>query len=289
MFKHDRSSLFILPLALILIPFLLWPALFGLLASFTTYAPAELHPLFVGLANYSAILHDHEFQIAVRNIGLFALVVVPVELGLGFALAYALRQPFRGRSLLRIFLLLPWLVSPIAHGVMWHFLFSAERGIVNFWPGWLGLPEPPSPLGLAAWALPALIVTDIWRKAPFASFLLLPGVLAIPAEMWDQGTIEGTSLLGRFHHIAWPWTRPLFFTVALLLIGDTLGTFDTVLMLTGGGPGTQTLTPALYSFQRAFKTFDWPIGATSAWLVVAAVLIVGVGYLFMTRRGWEVD
>jgi ABC-type sugar transport system permease subunit len=119
------------------------------------------------------------------------------------------------------------------------------------------------------------------------SFLLVPGVLAIPADQWDQATIDGARLWHRISHITIPWLRPLLLSVALLLIGDTLGTFDTILILTGGGPGSETITPGLYSYQQAFQVNDWPLGTTAAWLIAVAVLVVGIGYLVLMRREGE--
>jgi ABC-type sugar transport system permease subunit len=283
--RAHRLSLWLLtPLLLLLVPFVIWPALFGLLASFTNYAPLQPHLRFVGLRTYSSVLRDTLFQSAVRNIVILTVVGVGVELAFGFTIAYALRRPFRGRGLLRIALLVPWLISPVATGVMWHYLFNTQTGLVDFIYAWLHLPHLPSPLGAHSWALPTIIAIDIWRKTPLVSFLLLPGLLAIPSDQWDQATLDGAGLVARMRHIALPWLRPLMLTVAMLLIGDTLGAFDSILMLTGGGPGSATMTPGLYSYQQAFQAQDWTHGATAAWLIAAAVVVVGCGYLVLMRR-----
>jgi multiple sugar transport system permease protein len=259
-----RERLLLLtPLALILLPFLIWPAVFGLLASFTNYAPAQLQVHWVGLANYASIVGDSQFQVAFRNTVVFGLTV-PAELAIGFALAYLLREPFRGRGLVRVILLIPWLVSPIANGVMWHFLYNSQIGLINFGLAWLGLAGLPSPLGAKGLALPAAMLTDIWRKSPLVCFLALPGLLAIPRDHWELATLEGASSRERILRIALPRLRPLLLTIALLLIGDTLGLFDTLVILTGGGPGSATLIPALYSYQQAFQVHNWPIGSTLA-------------------------
>jgi ABC-type sugar transport system permease subunit len=84
--------------------------------------------------------------------------------------------------------------------------------------------------------------------------------------------------------IALPWLGRLLLPVALLLAGDALGTFETVLVLTGGGPGSATVTPGLYSFDKAFTAHAWPVGVTAAWLIVAASLLLGTGYLGLLRR-----
>ena len=284
--SHQRM-VFLTPLALVLLPFLIWPALFGFLASFTNYGPFQMKLGFVGFHNYLAVLRDQLFTRSVSNILWMTVVAVPAELVFGLAIAYALRRPFRGRGLLRVALLLPWLISPIANGVMWHFLFNSQTGLLDFVFAWLHLPLPPSPLGVHGIALPTTMLTDIWRKTPLVSFLLVPGVLAIPADQWDQATLDGARLWHRIAYITVPWLRPLLLTIALLLIGDTLGTFDSILILTGGGPGTETITPGLYSYQQAFQVNDWPVGATAAWLIAATVLVVGIGYLVLMRREGE--
>ncbi len=282
MTTRPQSLLLLVPLAALLLPFLFWPAVFGFASSFTDYAPAQGHLHFVGLQNYAAVMGNDQFTLAFRNILIFILVAVPVELAVGLAVAYALRDPFRGRGLVRIVLLIPWLLSPIAVGVMWHFLYG-KGGMLAYATAWLRMPPVPSPLGLPQWALAAVILTDIWRKAPLASFLLLPGVLAIPLDRWEHALLDGVPLASRIRHVLLPSLRPLLFTVALLLLGDTISTFDSVLVLTGGGPGSKTLTPALYSFQQAFRAYNWPFGVASAWVVVAAVVPVGLSYLALVR------
>lgn len=281
--RQDRF-LFAMPLAVILVLFLIWPAAFGFLASFTDYAPTQLRTHFVGLDNYADVVGDSEFGATAKNILTFGLVSVSAELVVGFLIAYSLRKPFRGRGLLRLVLLIPWLISPTANGVMWHFMYASERGLFSFFFAWLGSPGLPSPLGMPDLALAAAIVTDIWRQAPFVSFLLLPGMISIPPEQWEHAQLEGASALVQIREIALPWLRPLVLTIALLLIGSSLGTFDSILVMTGGGPGSRTLLPGLYSYQRAFTQHNWPVGATSAWFIVVALVLVGLAYLRLSRE-----
>jgi multiple sugar transport system permease protein len=286
MITRHQTILFV-PLLLLIVPFLLWPAAFGFVATLTNYAPNEHHLLFVGLDNYQAVINDPQFRASAVNNLAFTLASVSAEMVIGFAVAYALRTPFRGRSLMRLALLVPWLVSPIANGVMWHFLFNSQSGLWNYWLNWVGLTDVPSPVGIYSLALPTAVITEVWRSAPLVSFLLLPGLLAIPAELWEQATLDGASLFIRLRHVALPQLRLLLLTVALLMIGSALGEFDTILILTGGGPGTATFMPGLYSFQQAFRINNWPLGATSAWLIVFEVLLVGLGYLRLARTKAE--
>lgn len=276
--RRDRLVLFA-PLAILLSGWFLGPAVLGFLATFTNYSPFTTTVDFVGLQNYVAVLGDPQFVVSARNVALFALAAVPLELVAGFTIAYLLREPLRGRSALRVVLLLPWLVSPIGSGVMWHFLLGSTHGIVDFVFGWLRLPEAASPLGDGHLALAAVVAVEVWRLAPFVAFLILPGLLSIPRERWDDARLSGASWVRTIVDVAVPAIRPLLITVTMLLVGLGLGSFDVVLILTGGGPGTATLTPALYSYDSAFGTNEWPAGATSAWVIAIAVLIVGLVYL----------
>ncbi len=281
--RRDRLVLFA-PLAVLLSGWLGLPALLGLLATFTNYSPFATSVHFAGLKNYVAVVKDLEFGAGVRNIIVFTLVAVPVELALGFGLAYLLRRPIWGRGLWRVLLLLPWLVSPIANGVMWHFLLVGATSILDFGAGWLGQSTVASPIGDIRLALPTIIAVEIWREAPFVTFLLLPGLASVPNELWEHATLDGASWIRKMFDVALPALRPLLLAVTLLLIGLTLGSFDSVLILTGGGPGDATVTPALYSYNQAFVINNWPIGAASGLLIAAAVLGVGVVYVRLARR-----
>jgi multiple sugar transport system permease protein len=280
--RRDRIFLFT-PLAVLLGGWLVLPAVLGFFATFTTYSPFTTTVRFSGLANYAAVIQDPVYGAAIRNIAVFTAAAVPLELVLGFGIAYLLRGQIKGRAMWRVLLLAPWLVSPIAGGVMWHFLFGGATGILNFATGWLGLPDFPSPIGDLRLALLAATAVEVWRVAPFVTFLLLPGLASIPKERWEEATLAGASWIQQVVRVALPELRTLLLTVAMLLVGLSLGAFDTILILTGGGPGTATLTPALYSYGRAFQTNDWPVGAASGWLIAAGVIAVGVVYLRLAR------
>src|SRR5438034_7798114 len=143
--RRQRLS-FLLPFILVVVPFTIWPALFGLANSFTNYAPYQTTAVrFVGLGNYLQVLRNTDFQIAIRNAIVFTTITVLVEIVVGVTVAYALRKPFLGRGIVRFILLMPWLVSPVANGVMWHFLVNPYSGLINFWPALLGLPRLADP------------------------------------------------------------------------------------------------------------------------------------------------
>jgi multiple sugar transport system permease protein len=272
------------PFGIVLSIWLILPALVGLVATLTNYAPAQPAAHWVGLRNFEVVLADRTFAAAVRNVVVFAFVGVPLELVVGFGLAYLLRGPFRGRTVARLLLLLPWLVSPVAGGVMWHFLFDGQTGFVNFAARSLGLPSQPSPLSQHGLALLSVVLVESWRVAPLVAFLLLPSLATIPRQRWEDALLDGLSLVGKIRHVALPAMKPLILAVVMLLIGGALATFDSVLTMTGGGPGTETMTPALYSHDKAFTFSNWPAGAASGWLIGGAVLLAGLVYTRLAMR-----
>jgi multiple sugar transport system permease protein len=281
--RRERLILYA-PLVVVLSGWLIVPALLGLGATLTNYAPTELAVHWVGLRNFAQVLGDRSFAAAMRNILVFTLVAVPLQLGIGFGLAFVLRRPFRGRALARVLLLVPWLVSPVASGVMWHFVLGSETSLPNFALGWLGVSPQPSPLGQHGLALTTVVLVETWRVAPLVAFLLLPGLMSIPHQRWEDATLEGLGWIGTVRHVALPSIVPLVLAVTMLLIGGALATFDGVLTMTGGGPGSETMMPALYSYNKAFTLSDWPVGAAAGWLIGGAVLVVGLAYLRLTRR-----
>jgi multiple sugar transport system permease protein len=272
------------PFALLLSAGLLIPALLGLAATFTSWSPFGTGPALVGLQNYQRVLADREFGRAVRNVAVFTLLAVPAALILGLGLAALIRNR-RHRVAWRVALLVPWLVSPVANGVMWHFLLTSSQGIGGYVLGWLGIPEGPSPLSDGTSALLALVAIEVWRTAPLVAFLALPGLLAIPAERWEDARLHGAPVTWVARHVVIASLAPLLLAITMLLTGLALGTFDPVVVLTGGGPGTATVTPALQSWNYAFRSQSWPMGAASGWLIALAVLLLGLVYLGLARRG----
>jgi ABC-type sugar transport system permease subunit len=273
----------LVPLALVVGLFTVWPALYGLIYSFTSFDAFRNVPVhFTGLENYVRAFDQPGFRDAMRNAVVLALVSVTLQMALGALVALALRRPFRGRAAVRLLLLAPWLVSPIASGVMWRFLFNRDSGLINVLPALLGLPLMPDPRGPGL-AMLSLILIETWRKAPLVAFLVLPALMGVPASLWDLASLEGLSRPGVLRHVALPHLRGLLLTLFMLLVGDALGTFETVLMFTGGGPGNETITPGLFSYQQAFQTYNWSLGSSSAWVVAASVIALGAAYLVLNR------
>jgi len=260
------------------------PLLGGLFATLTNYSPRVASVAFEGFANYLAVLRSSSFDASLRNIVVITAVAVPLEIAIGLIFAASLRRPFRGRGIVRVLLLLPWVISPVAIGVMWHFLLSGNTSALSFISELVGGPAIQSPLSIKGVALPIVILIEVWRGAALATFLLAPAVAAVPDERWDQAALDGLGRVGRLMRVVAPTIRSHLLGVALLLVAGTLGTFDTILILTSGGPGSDTMTPALFSYQEAYQFSNWPLGATAAWIDCALVALAAGAYVYFSRR-----
>jgi multiple sugar transport system permease protein len=283
MLTARERLLLLIPLGLVVIPFLLWPLAYGFVLTFTNAGPFQPAPRFIGLSNYQNALSDNTFRIALVNMVVFSIVTVLLEMIIGTAAAFALREPFRGRTLLRILLLLPWLLSSSASGVMWHNLLNNQSGLLVYWTTLLRLPPPPYLLGLdtSYWTV---IAVEIWRKTPLVIFLVLPGILAIPTIHWDQARIEGLGTMKQIRHVVLPQINILLLTITFLVAGDALGMAESVFFLTGGGPGSTTMTPGVYSYNQAIVAQNWTAGGTPGWFIAVTVLIMGLVYLRLFQR-----
>ncbi len=281
--RRDWTWLAVLPAALLVGAFLLLPVGLGFGTTFTSYDPFGTAWQGVGLANYQAVLADPDVRAAFANVTLLTALAVPVEVAGGLVLALAQRRPFRGRRLVRILLLTPWLISPLAAGVLWHFLYDSQVGLLGWATTWLGWGSVSSPLADPHTALLAVAAVEIWRMLPLAAFLLVPGVQAVPQDELDYATLLGCPPWTVLGVVVLPHLRLLLLTVLLLLIGTTLTALDSILILTGGGPGSRTITPALYSYTLAIEAHNWPRGTATAWLLLALILLVGLAYMGAVR------
>jgi multiple sugar transport system permease protein len=281
--SRKQVVLLLLPFAVVVIPFLILPAILSFPFSLTNFTLLQKTVRFVGFDNYSRLLEDDVFRVSLKNIILMTVLTVSAEMILGVGLACALRKPFRGRMMVRLLLLIPWLVSPAASGVMWARMFNERSGLISYWPALVGMLNQPHLLGIKT-AFWSVIVTEIWRKTPLVTFLILPGVTAIPAELWEQSRLDGLGVVKVIRHVVIPGARRLLLVVGLLVMGDSLGTSESVYFLTGGGPGTLTMTPGIYSYNLAAMGQNWARAATAGWFIVLAVVIAGLWYLYGARR-----
>lgn len=234
---------------------------------------------FVGLANYRVLLHDPRFFSALGNTAYFTVVSVALELLIGLPIALLLQRTFRGRGLLRAAVLVPWALPSVVSARMWAWLFNPDYGLVTrFLPG-----EDRDLLGVPVLAMHAAIVADVWKSTPFVTLLLLAGLAAIPDEVYRAARVDGARPWRIFVSVTLPLLRPAVLVTTLFRALDALRVFDTIFVLTAGGPASTTETLSVYAYKTMMHSGDFGYGSTLA--VATFVLVGAVSALYLTTIG----
>jgi multiple sugar transport system permease protein len=225
---------------------------------------------FVGFDNYVTLLADARFWNAMGVALTFVAIAVPVEFMLGLAGALVLNQNIRGRSILVPFLFMPAMMAPIVVGLMWKIMLAGSWGFISYnLLERFGLIGSTSVFASPNLALYALIFVDIWQWTPFMMLAFFAGLQALPLGPYRAAAVDGASSLQIFFRLTLPMLAPLLAVVGLLRLIDAFKVFDTVFILTGGGPGVATETPSMLAYKMTFEF--WNIGEASAFAVIVWV------------------
>jgi ABC-type sugar transport system permease subunit len=268
---------------------LAYPIGYAAYLSFHKVTPAELRRgLYpgVGFGNYTRILSDPLFLLALKNTLVFTAISVAAEIVLAVAIALLIDQRQIWTSRITKFLvLLPYAVPPIANGLIWAFLYNFNFGFLNRVLFTLHLiDEPINWAGDPNTALVALTVPYIWRTLPFAILLVHAALQGINSELYEAASVDGAGALRRFWHITLPLLRPIIVVILVLRTSFAVAVFEEVLAITQGGPGDATWVAVWYSYKRSFAPpFDIGVGAASAYvlaLIVGALALVYVKLIY---------
>ena len=236
---------------------------------------------FIGLDNYRYLMReDGEFWHAMVITVVFLVVVVGVELLLGFTLAMLLNREFRGKRSLVSLAVVPMMIAPVAVGLMWRVALNYELGIITYLIKSVGIPLKEALLGTTATALPTLMVIDIWQWTPFIFLIMLAGLHGLPKEPYEAAQVDGASRYQIFRLVTLPLLKPLIIIALLLRVIDAFKTFDQVYILTGGGPGNATDLVCMFAYRVNFTL--WNLGYGASVVIVIFILILIVTALFYT-------
>jgi multiple sugar transport system permease protein len=237
----------------------------------------------VGLDNWREAPGDSALREALVNTLLYTAMVVPATIGLGLLLAVLLRGVRRGGATLRTILYLPSLAPIVLAALVWVFMVQPDFGLLNLVNRALGI-EPLNLLGDERLALPTIAGLDIWRGFGFWGILLLAGLLAVPPELYQAASLDGASPLRRFWHVTLPSIRPVLGVAALLVTVTSMQVFDSVYVLTNGGPGGATRTAVFYIYTSIFETGNPGYGAVLSLILLAVVVTLTVVTARLVRR-----
>jgi multiple sugar transport system permease protein len=273
------QRLFILPTLLLLILWNVFPLFYSLFLSFTRYSHSgKLPPVWIGTANYDALLSDPKVWLNFAITGRYALLSVLFQAIVGFGLALLLRAKFKSSGLLTTLILIPMMLSPVIVGMFWRLIFNPLTGIFNYLIGFWN--PATAPIWLKDNALVSIVIVDVWMWSPFVMLLCLSGLKAIPDYLYEAAAIDRASPWRQFWRITLPSVAPLLLLAVLFRTIEALKAFDVVMGLTGGGPGnaTETVSVSLYRmvFQGQART-----GTASALAYIVLVVTIGISNVYI--------
>ena len=233
---------------------------------------------FIGLDNFSRLIHDDLFVNSFKVGVIWAVCVTALQFVFALGLALLLSQPLRLRWLARALALVPWAMNAVIIGIMWRLIFQPQAGILNEILGRLHLPGASTDwLSSFTWALPAVILVGVWAGMPQTTIALLAGVQSIQDELLEAAAVDGATAWQRFRTITLPQLRPVIIAITTLDFIWNFNSFGLVYVLTLGGPGHSTELPMLFAYNEAFKYGEF--GYASA-LGDAMVLVIACSLFF---------
>ena len=279
-----RYWMFAAPAAVVVAAVIVFPWIFTLYMSAHDWKASGAVP-FVGLANYAKMLVDERFQLAIARTLVFtaASVVAPVILGVWAAVCFA--SNFRGRGLARTIFVLPMMATPVAVSLVWTMMFHPQLGVLNYLLSLVGLP-PSAWVYDSATVIPTLVMVETWQWTPLVMLIVLGGIASLPQDPYEAATLDGATTWQMFRHITLPLAWPFIVVAAVIRMIDALKAFDTIYVITLGGPGTSSETLNILLYQTAFAYYD--LGYGSAMVVFFFVLILLISLLLLHVRQKQV-
>lgn len=239
---------------------------------------------FAGTENFAAMLGDPEFRAALLHTLSFIAGYVPMILVLGLLVAVALDGRIPGRTIYRAIYFLPVVTSWVAVALVWKWLLNPSFGLVNNLLSTVGIAGPAWLLD-PAWAMPAVILTSLWKDVGFVMTILLVGLQAIPPEYQEAASIDGANAGQRLVHVTIPLLAPaLFFALTISLI-NSFQVFDQVYVMTGGGPAGATTVLIERIVKNAFSYSRMGYAAAMSWALFGLVFLTGF-LISRARQRW---
>jgi multiple sugar transport system permease protein len=279
--------LLVAPAVLLILALSIYPLVFSLVVSFINYDFQVPGHAFVGLKNFERVVEDPVARWSLVITAFLSSACVLIEFLLGLAIALSMVRNFPGRSIVMSILIVPLFISPVIVGQAWTLLLQRPFGPTNYLLSvLLGQEVTISWLTQSPWLYISLIVADVWQWTPFMFVILLAGLTAIPQNLYEAAELDGVNAWQVFWSITLPHLTPMILLGVTFRLLDAIRMFDTIFIMTGGGPGTQTYTASYYLYTVGFTQFHLSQATAGSWLFL---IITAAVVTLLVRRLLRVD
>ncbi len=279
--RRRRSYLlFVAPALLVVGAVIIFPWAFTVwMSAFDWKIGSVAH--FVGFDNYTQLATNKRFLESILHTFYFTLLAVIFPLILGTIAALIFHREFPLRGMLRSIFTMPMMATPVAVALVWTMMFHPQQGVLNYLLSLVGLP-PSLWVYSPTWVIPSLVLVEIWHWTPLIMLIVLGGLAALPTEPYESARLDGASEWQLFRYITLPLLAPFLIVAAVIRTIDALKAFDTLYVISQGGPGTASETINLYLYLQAFAFYN--VGNASAVVVVFFVIILALALLLLHVR-----
>jgi len=285
----DRNFkwLLVAPAVLLILALSVYPLLFSVWVVFVNYDFQIPGHAFVGLKNFQQVFADPVARWSLVLTVVLSAANVTIEFLLGLALALTMVKNFRGRGLVMSIIIVPLFISPVIVGQAWTLLLQRPFGPTNYMLSLLfGHDVAIGWLTESPWLYFALIIADVWQWTPFMFVILLAGLTSIPSNLYEAAELDGVDGWQVFWSITVPFLGPMIMLAITFRLLDAVKLFDTIFIMTGGGPGTKTYTASFYLYTVGFAQFHISQATAGSWIfLIITVVVVSV----LVRRLLEVE
>lgn len=281
---------FLAPVLIVLAFIVLYPLALAFWSSFTDLNRTnsatvfrEGSERFIGLENYLTVLTSEEFRGRLTWTAVWTGVNVFFHYTIGLGLALLLNQKFRGRTVYRLIIMLPWAVPAFISAVAWRYIFNGEYGFLNLFLEGFGI-QGPNWLSDNFWAYVAPIIVNVWLGVPFMMVALLGGMQSIPGELYEAARVDGATRRQTFWNITVPQLKSVSVAVTTLGVIWTFNLFVVIFLTTGGGPANRTQILVTESF-RLFQAGEYAVAATYSVVILSLLLV----FVFIYQRVFRIE
>jgi len=281
--RRITIALFLTPAAVLYGVFVLFPMAQAFYLSLFDYRGLSAAKQFLGFGNYVRLASDGIFRAALWHNVVFMVVSLVVIIPAALFFAQVTCRNIPGASFYRAVYLFPNILSVVAVGILWYFIYQPSMGLLNAILGLLGAKGRPW-LGESGTALPAVVATSIWYTTGFYVTLLVAGIRNIPPTFYEVAEMDGASGWQSFRHITLPLVWEILKLAIVYLVIHTLNIFGLVFVMTEGGPNRATEVTLTYLYERAFKSSEYGYATAIAAVVFVLILLLSLVSIRLLRR-----
>lgn len=275
---------FLMPSIVVLTVMLAYPIYYTIEISFASFDLATFSAgEWIGWANYEEAIGDYRFWDSLKVTLVYLVIALPLQVSLGFGIAFLINAEWWGRSALRALFIIPMVVAPVVAGGMWRMILDPLWGVMNYWLGLVGV-GPLDWFGDPTLAMAAVIMIDTWRWTPFIVLIATAALLALPKDVFEAAKIDGANWWSTLWSVALPLLVPIIAATFVIRWLGAVKMFDIVLAATYGGPGKATSVVNLFIYEEAFRSLRFAESAAMAVIVLALTMILTGVFLYGSRK-----